>query len=222
MAELILKNYRSASKKKFSVLLTNIVNGLYNYVLVFVAPPITKTDFVAGNTSYLKANSDYESGGKGFKTAYTTAKTFSFGQLDELYAYCIALPNFNLLMAEQCGFYQNLTKTNGGLLQATFNKMTRMGGNALKIAYNTVAGAQYYVIILVEGGTLPTDFSLVNGLSSMPIAFPYKTYTSFTKPKIKTFTGLLVGTTYNCYAFSGNSHGVSVISAPTEFVFSNK
>jgi hypothetical protein len=99
--------------------------------------------------------------------------------------------------------------------------MTRLGGNALRIAYNTVPGAQYYVIILVEGGTLPTGFSLVNGLSAMPIGLLYKTYISFTKPKIKTFTGLLVGTTYNSYAFSGNGAGVSVLSAPTEFVFSN-
>jgi hypothetical protein len=39
--------------------------------------------------------------------------------------------------------------------------------------------------------------------------------------KMNTFAGLLVGTTYNSYAFLGNGAGVSVLSPATEFVFSN-
>jgi hypothetical protein len=37
--------------------------------------------------------------------------------------------------------------------------------------------------------------------------------------KMNTFAGLLVGTTYNSYAFLGNGAGVSVLSPATEFVF---
>ena len=221
MATLILKNYRSVNKKKFSILLTNIVNGLYVYVSVFVAPPVTKAAYQTAVTNYLKANSDYESGGVGFKSAYTTARDAMLLILDGLHSYVVDLPGFNLLMAEQCGFYQNIAVANGGLVQATFNKMTRMGGNALKIAYGTVPTAQYYIIILVEGGALPAGFSLTNGITSYPTGSTNKMYISFTKAKIKTFTGLLVGTTYNSYCISGNALGVSVLSAPTEFVFSN-
>ena len=221
MAVFILKDYRSLKKKDFATLLTSITNGFYVYVLVFLLPPVAMADFTAAVAVYTKANTDYEAGGKGFKTPYVTARNVILAMLDKLHASVIAMPGLNAEIALQSGFNLNPAAVIIALIQATLRKITRLGGNAIKVEYNVVKGATFYVMILVENGVLPVGSTFANGISFIPGGTNPGMYTNSTKPRVKIFTNLVEGKSYTLYCFSGNAHGVSVMSEGTTFTFSN-
>ncbi len=221
MPVFILKDYRSISKKKFAILLTNLTNGLYFYVLVFLLPTVIKSDFDLAVTAYTKASKDYAAGGKGFKVAYVTARDNMLAILDKLHNYVTIMPGLDLIIATQSGFNLNPAAVVVALVQATLKKITRLGGNAIKVEYNIVPGATYYVMILVEDGVLPPGVSFANGIWSIPKGLNPRIIVNNTKPRIKIFNDLISDTKYSLLCFSGNASSVSVMSDATNFTFSN-
>lgn len=221
MPVFILKDFRSLSKKKFAILLTNLTNGLYFYILVFLLPPETKVDFDIAVTAYTKASKEYDAGGKGFKVAFVTARDKMLAILDKLHNYVTVLPGLDLIIATQSGFNLNPAAVVVALVQATLRKMTRLGGNAIRVEYNIVPGATYYVMILVEDGVLPAGVSFANGIWSIPKGLNPRIIVNNTKPRIKTFNDLVSDMKYSLLCFSGNASSVSVMSDATNFTFSN-
>jgi hypothetical protein len=82
-----LKDYHSFKKNVFATFIIQILNGLFQYVLIFATPPVTKEAYTEAVEAYNTASSNYSAGGKGFKAIYDGAYAILLEILDKLLAY---------------------------------------------------------------------------------------------------------------------------------------
>jgi hypothetical protein len=76
-----------------------------------------------------------------------------------------------------------------------------------------------YVAILTEGAPLPPDVSIANGMMVLApgtMTLPRTIYTSYSKSRKKSFTGLTVGTVYYLTMFGIGTGGVSQLCDPVK------
>jgi len=218
----VLKDYPYMDKPTFAKFLTGVTNGLYVYVLVFLLAPVSRINYLEAVANYNIACSNYVSSGKGMKGPYVTTRNIILGMLDRLHDYINLLPNLNSEMALLSGFHENNVITGGitTLDVARFKKTKRMATGVQKIEYFKVKGANYYGIILVEGGLLPAGTTFMSGVLTLPAGTNPKMIFDVSQQRVKTFNNLTVNTEYNSYAFSGNANGVSALSIATPITIS--
>jgi len=217
-----LKDYHYFKKNVFGIFVIQILNGLFQYILLFPTPPVTKAAFSSAVTAYNTASDNYSAGGKGFKAPYDGAYAVLLGMLDQLLDYLNAIPNLTPEIIGFSGFHEN---NHGGgavnpLLQAILHLLKKCGGGVMEIEYNVVVGAEYYGMFLVVGSPLPTETTFVDGVLTLPSGTIPAIIHNFTKQRVKRFSNLIVGVTYHVYCYSGNTVTVSPLSVGTDFTLS--
>ncbi len=218
-----LKDYPYYKKHLFAIFIIQILNGLFQYVLLFVTPPVTKAAFSAAVDAYNKASSEYSYGGKGLKAAYENSYTVLLTMLDDLLDYVNHLPNLTSEMIGFSGFHEN-NVIGGGvnpLLQPILKLLKKCGGGVMEMEYHGVNGAEYYGMFIVVGGALPEGTTFIDGVLVLPEGTNPTIIHNFSKQRIKRFSNLKAGIIYYLYCYAGNTVTVSPLSVGTDFVFSN-
>jgi len=218
-----LRDYPYYKKPIFALFLVQILNGVFQYILLFATPPVTKIAFSAAVEAYKKASLDYSGGGRTFKAPYEGAYAVVLGMLDELLKYVNELPNLTSEMIGYSGFHENnvIGSAVNPLLQAIFYKLVNLGGGVMEVEYHTVTGAEYFGMFIVVGEELPIGTTFVDGILTLPLGMSPIIIHNFTKQRVKRFSNLKPKTTYYVYCYSGNSATVSPLSIATEFTYSS-
>jgi len=220
----ILQDYHNFKKPSFNNFLTDISNGIYSHITDFEPPSITKTIYDGFVKSYRDNNQAFETGGRAFKPAYEISKTTMMGGLDTLRLYVLGHPNFSLNLIGLSGFHPNKQSKTSNITpnQPILKTVTRPGGPVLIFEFHPVDRADYYGAILVEGGTLPENFTFINGILDLPTGITVRLMENVSISRIKTFSGLKLGVQYTVFGFCGNTAGVSILSEGTPVTCSNK
>ena len=218
-----LRDYPYYKKPIFALFLVQILNGVFQYVLLFATPPVTKVAFTTAVDAFTLASNNYSSGGRRFKAPYEGAYAAVIAMLDDLLAYVNGLPNLTSEMIGFSGFHENnvIGSAVNPLLQAIFYKLVKLGGGVMEVEYHLVNGAEYYGMFIVVGEELPAAATFINGVLTLPLGINPIIIHNFTKQRIKKFSNLINKTTYYVYCYSGNSATVSPLSIATEFTYTN-
>ena len=218
-----LRDYPYFKKHLFAMFLIQILNGVFQYVLLFATPPVTKAAFSAAVDAYTLASNNYASGGRNFKAPYDGAYAAVLAMLDELLDYVNRLPNLTSEMIGFSGFHENniISGAVNPLLQAIFYKLVKLGGGVMEVEYHLVDGADYYGMFIVVGEVLPAGTTFIDGVLTLPLGMNPIIIHNFTKQRVKRFSNLINKTTYYVYCYSGNSATVSPLSIATEFTYSS-
>jgi len=220
----ILQDFHEYNKHNFDNFLTGIQNGIYSHTTEFTTPSLTKIIFDGLVSNYRTRNYAFETGGRGFKPDYEIAFTAIMGGLDNLRLYVLGLPNLSVNLIQLSGFHENKQSISSSVVpgQPIFKSVTRPGGAVLTFEFKPVDGAEYYGVILVEGGALPANYTFINGILDLPTCISERILHNFNSSKISTFSGLKLGILYHAYCYCGNSAGVSILSEGTPVTCSNK
>jgi len=220
----VLQDYHKFKKPDFNKFLTDVDNGIYSHLIEFASPSPTKAIYEGLVKSYRDTNIAFETGGRAFKPAYEIATTTMMGGLDTLRLYVLGLPNLTYNLIVLSGYHPNKQSKTSSVIpnQPVLKSVNRPGGPVLIFEFHPVDGAEYYGAILVENGTLPADYTLINGILDFPTGFTGRILHNFNSSKTCTFSGLKLNTQYTVYGYCGNTAGVSILSEGTPVTCSNK
>lgn len=190
-----------------------VAEGIYTHSSTFASPPITQTVFNGLLDTYHDDYEAYKNGGKSQKGAYLISKNNLMAALDSLAAYVDALPDLDEATIILSGF----TPTKTGETKAVvpdapvIDSIDNSSKGMLVVDINVAKGAEYYGCIILEEALNGQGIFFIDGTVALD-GFSGRVRIIVTKGRKKMVTNLESKREYWCYAFAGNSAGVSVLS----------
>lgn len=190
-----------------------VAEGIYTHSSTFASPPITQTVFNGLLDTYHEDYEAYKNGGKSQKGAYLISKNNLMAALDSLAAYVDALPDLD----EATIFLSGFTPTKTGETKAVvpdapvIDSMDNSSKGMLVVDINVAKGAEYYGCLLLDEPMSEKGIFFIDGMLGID-GYGGRLRVVMTKGRKKMLTNLESKREYWCYAFAGNSAGVSVLS----------
>jgi len=216
-------SYHRYKLEEFKVFYGTVKDSMYAVnVSLFPSPPLSLAAFEALINAYQTARTNYTTVSKNYKGIYESATEALMEGLDSLGTYVTTTAANNPDIIISAGFVPNKTSQSSGEAPAIPNlpKVTRTDSIATA-EVDAVAGAEYYIAVLVTGSPMPSTQNIVKGQlviseGGMAIngAMPGTVVAVFdlSKSRRKAFAKLQPNTSYYVYFAAGNAKGVSSFS----------
>ncbi len=226
MAQIRAKeNYKRIKLKALEDFALLLLAGIYNNILIFVAPPIMQAAFAALVSDYASKLALYKARSLS-KAEFDLSKTAILNALDTLRVYVDSVAMGDPTIISLAGYEptKGSASSSNPPVQPTGITFAKGITGEFVTECEIIPGAVGYNAALVANNPIPPN-AVMNGLGQMVVtdansgpAMPGPSPSGidciidFNKSRTKKFTGLQIGTTYYLYYWAMNAAGVSPMS----------